>query len=281
MVSLFSFSNDEPEKMNKMTQSASLNNTKSTLFPLRTPGLAMCLLTAMGAFAWAQDPAKDTNEKPLSVLPEVQTAEWAVQWWMPRHEEKLKEKANLKNCQLVWIGDSITHGWEGEGKDLWNARYAKFDALNLGFSGDRTEQVLWRLQHGAVEGLNPKLVVMMIGTNNAGHRQERSEETAAGVEAIVRELRKRLPDSKILLLGIFPRGELPKDPMRQLNDKTNTLISKLADGKKIVYLDISPKFLDKDGKLSVEIMPDLLHPNKQGYGIWADSIDDTLQSLLK
>lgn len=241
----------------------------------------MCLLTAMGAFAWAQDPAKDTKEKPLSVRPEVQTAEWAVQWWMPRHEEKLKEKANLKNCQLVWIGDSITHGWEGEGKDLWNARYAKFDALNLGFSGDRTEQVLWRLQHGAVEGLNPKLVVVMIGTNNAGHRQERSEETAAGVEAIVRELRERLPDSKILLLGIFPRGELPKDPMRQLNDKTNTLISKLADGKKIVYLDISPKFLDKDGKLPVEIMPDLLHPNKQGYGIWADSIDETLQSLLK
>lgn len=279
-----------------MTQSASLNNTKSPLFLFRATGSrvslaptrqahsmgwAMCALMAIAAPARAQDAAKDAENKPQSVRPEVQNAEWAVQWWMPRHEEKLKEKANLKNCQLVWIGDSITHGWEGEGKELWNARFAKFDALNLGFSGDRTEHVLWRLQHGAVEGLNPKLVVVMIGTNNAGHRQERSEETAAGVEAIVRELRERLPDSKILLLGIFPRGALPKDPMRQLNDKTNTMISKLADGDKIVFLDISPKFLDKDGKLPAEIMPDLLHPNKQGYGIWADAIDETLQSLLK
>lgn len=241
----------------------------------------MCVLGAMASYACAQDPGKDVQVKSLSVRPEVQTAEWAVQWWMPRHEEKLKEKANLKNCQLVWIGDSITHGWEGEGKELWDARYAKFDALNLGFSGDRTEQVLWRLQHGAVEGLHPKLVVLMIGTNNAGHRQEPSEETASGVEAIVRELRERLPDSKILLLGIFPRGESPNDPMRQLNDKTNRLISKLADGEKIVYLDISRKFLDEDGKLPAEIMPDLLHPNKRGYGIWADAIDETLQSLLK
>jgi beta-glucosidase len=219
--------------------------------------------------------------RPLSIRPEIQTAEWATAWWMPRHEEKLREKEKLSDCQLVWIGDSITHGWEGEGNAIWEARYAKYQPLNLGFSGDRTEQVLWRLEHGEVDGLKPKLAVMMIGTNNAGHRQEPSAETARGIEAIVEQLRKRLPDTKLLLLGIFPRGESPNDAMRKLNDETNTLISKIADGKQVVYLDIGKKFLDEKGNLPTDIMPDKLHPNRRGYEIWADAIDATLAQMLK
>ena len=227
----------------------------------------------------AEDSSK--TKLPLSVRPEVQTAEWAVQWWMPRHEQKLKEKGALKNCQLVWIGDSITHGWEGEGKEIWSEKYAKYDSLNLGFSGDRTEQVLWRLDHGAVEGLNPKLVVLMIGTNNAGHRQEPSEETAQGITAIVQDLKKRLPNSKLLVLGVFPRGETPSDSLRKLNEKTNQLIAPLADNKQVFFLDISKSFLDSNGNLPADIMPDRLHPNRKGYELWAQAIDGKLGELLK
>ncbi len=269
-----------------------INNSKSNLFRVcrslaihsaaeywtRFPWFCVLLVScSMTAIVRAEDPPKG----PISVRPEVQNADWAVSWWMPRHEEKLKEKSKLKDCRLVWIGDSITHGWEGDGKDIWNDRYAKYDALNLGFSGDRTEHVLWRLQHGAVESLHPKLIVIMIGTNNAGHRQEPSEETAAGVKAIVEDLRQRLPDAKILLLGVFPRGDTNEDPMRQLNIKTNEIISKLADGEKIVFLDIGAKFLDADGNLPAEIMPDKLHPNRKGYEVWAQAIDEKLTDLLK
>lgn len=220
-------------------------------------------------------------EKPLSIRPEPQNAEWAVSWWMPRHEQKLKEKGELKNCQVVWIGDSITHGWEGEGKEIWEKDFAKYQPLNLGFSGDRTEHVLWRLQHGAVEGLHPKLVVMMIGTNNAGHRKEKSSDTAAGIEAILADLKKRLPDTQVLMLAIFPRGDTPKDELRQLCDETNRLIVKFADGKQIHFLDINDKFLDGEGVLSAEIMPDKLHPNRKGYQIWADSVRDKIAELIK
>ncbi len=216
-----------------------------------------------------------------STWPEVQTAEWAVRWWMPRHQSKLAEKSNLDACQLVWIGDSITHGWDNTGKEIWDAKYAKYQPLNLGFSGDRTEQVLWRLNHGAVDGISPKVAVIMIGTNNAGHRTDPANETAAGVEAIIKELRTRLPKSKLLLLGIFPRGANSDDPLRKLNRITNELISKLGDNKQVYFFDIGEKFLNADGTMPTDIMPDLLHPNKKGYEIWSESIDKKLQELMR
>ena len=114
----------------------------------------------------------------------VQTAKWAVKWWKPRHEEKLALKENMGQVDLVFLGDSITHAWDNCGKKTWDQYYAKRHALNLGFSGDRTEHVLWRLENGAVEGINPKLLVLMIGTNNAGHREEPSKFTAIGIKAI-------------------------------------------------------------------------------------------------
>jgi len=256
-----------------MIHTMQINNSKW----FRRPTLAMGVALAMCSLpSQAEDP-----QRPLSVRPEVQTAEWAVSWWMPRHEQKLKEKSDLKDCQLVWIGDSITHGWEGEGKEIWNAKFAKFQPLNLGYSGDRTEQVLWRLEHGEVDGLSPRLAILMIGTNNAGHRKESSEETAEGIRAIVADLKKRLPKTKLLLLAIFPRGDGPDDELRRLNDKTNALISQLADDQSVYYLDIGSKFLDEAGKLPETLMPDKLHPNRRGYEIWAEAIEGKLADLMK
>jgi beta-glucosidase len=226
--------------------------------------------------AWGEDPPS----RPAALTPEVQTAEWAKAWWMPRHEQKLAEKAGMEQIDLVWIGDSITHGWEESGKPIWEQYYVPRHAFNLGFSGDRTEQVLWRLQHGELDGVTPKLVVIMIGTNNAGHRQDPAEQTAAGVQAIINELRQRVPDSKILLLAIFPRGAEPDDPLRKLNDATNKLLAAMADQKQIFYADIGAAFLDQDGRLPASIMPDFLHPNADGYAIWAARLEPVLKPLL-
>lgn len=213
--------------------------------------------------------------------PEPQSAEWAQKWWMPRHEEKLAQTKALKEkIQLLFIGDSITHSWEKSGKAIWNEYYTRRNAFNLGFSGDRTEQVLWRLQHGAVAGLSPKLVVLMIGTNNTGHRMDPASDTAAGVTAILQELRKRLPQSKILLLAVFPRGAVKDDPKRVLNDQINQRLKTLADGEWIHYLDINHVFLEKNGRLPKNIMPDLLHPNAKGYRLWARAMEPPIQKLL-
>jgi beta-glucosidase len=212
--------------------------------------------------------------------PEVQTAAWAQSWWRQRHEDKLKEKAALGQVDLLMIGDSITHGWENQGREVWDKYYQKRHPLNIGFSGDRTENVLWRLQHGAVEGISPRLAVIMIGTNNTGHRQDKPEDTAAGIQAILSELSQRCPQTKVLLLAIFPRGANAEDPLRKINDATNKLIKGLADEQTVFFLDINQTFLTEGGELPKDIMPDLLHPNQKGYALWAEAMEPKISALL-
>ena len=138
------------------------------------------------------------------------------------------------------------------------------------------EHVLWRLDHGNIDGISPKLAVLMIGTNNC---QSPAEKIAEGIKRIVEKLRTSLPQTKVLVLAIFPRADQP-EPVRQNLVKTNRIISKLADNKMVFYLDIGPKFLDANGKLGREIMPDLLHPNAKGYQIWAEAIEPTVAKLM-
>ena len=226
---------------------------------------------------WRDDP--DVTPK-LAVMPEIQTAAWAVQWWMPRHEAKLAERKAMQKVDLLMIGDSITHGWENAGKPVWDRYYAGRNSLNLGFSGDRTEHVIWRFQNGAIDDIDPKLAVIMIGTNNTGHRRENPEHTAMGIKRVINELQMRLPKTKILLLGIFPRGKSDSDPMRKINDATNEIIKSFADNERVWYLDINDRFLDDQNQLSEAIMPDLLHPNRQGYEIWAKAAEPMIAELL-
>lgn len=197
--------------------------------------------------------------------------------WMKRHD-KFNERVKMGNVDLLFIGDSITQGWEGGGKNVWAKFYGSRNAVNLGIGGDRTEHVLWRLENGNISGISPKLAVIMIGTNNSGSNS--SKEIADGVAAIVAKLRKDLPKTKLLVLGIFPRGADEADKRRQVNKGANDLISKLADDKDVYYLDIGPKFTEADGKLSKEIMPDLLHLNEKSYTIWAESIEPMVAKLM-
>lgn len=235
------------------------------------------ILPSSMRWLWRGTPGVETN---LAVVPDVQTAEWAVEWWMPRHEQKLAERKVMKDVDLLMIGDSITHSWENGGKDVWDKMYAHRKAFNIGFSGDRTENVLWRLDHGAVDDISPKLAVIMIGTNNAGHREESPHHTAEGVRAILDDLEVRLPESKILLLGIFPRGKDGKDTFRKLTVATNGLIKEFADEKRVFWLDIGSEFLNEDGTLPESIMPDFLHPNEKGYEIWANAMEPSIKKLL-
>ncbi|MCD6395650.1 MAG: GDSL family lipase [Planctomycetes bacterium] len=199
-------------------------------------------------------------------------------WWGARHEAVL-ERVAKGDVDLLMIGDSITHGWEGGGKEMWAKHYAPRKAVNLGFSGDRTQHVLWRLDHGEIDGINPKLAVIMIGTNNSNGNDNTAEEIADGIKAICKKLRKKLPETKILILAIFPRAPKPC-PQREKNAKASELASEIADGKMIHYLDINKQFLTEDQTLTKEIMPDFLHPNTKGYEIWAKAMEPKIAELM-
>ena len=197
-------------------------------------------------------------------------------WWMPRHLAVLN-RIKQGNVDLIMVGDSITHYWEkNAGKQIWSQYYAKRNAVNMGFSGDRTQNLLWRLQNGEIDGINPKLAVLLIGTNN---RDNTAEEIADGIKAVVCQLRTKLPNTKVLILAIFPRGEKPSE-RRQKHAQASLLVSKIADEKWIYYLDIGSKFLENDGTLSKEIMPDALHPSQKGYKIWAEAMEPMIIKLM-
>lgn len=210
-------------------------------------------------------------------LPEVPAGATQTTFPVPRVEWVARVAGNIQagqsaadKIQLIFDGDSITDGWQKGGAKIWGERYAKFGAIDFGISGDRTEHVLWRLSQGQAKGIKPKLIAIMIGTNNTG--RDSAEDIAEGVKAIVGEYRKICPDATILLQAVFPRGERAEDPARAKIKAINSIISKLDDGKNVVYLDFGDKFLNPDGSMSKEIMPDFLHPSPQGYQIWADAI---------
>lgn len=244
---------------------------------IHASGLVLTLL--MSSLFMGHSHNEPCPENSPALTPAPLQEEWAVEWWIPRHEEKLTEEGR-ESADLLFLGDSITQGWETDGKETWDKYYADRKSFNLGFGGDRTENILWRLEHGEVDGINPKLTVLSIGTNNTGHRQDSPECTAEGISRIVTELKKRLPNTKILLLAIFPRDENPDGELRQLNNEVNQRIEQLTDQERVFFLDVNHAFLTDEGILPAEIMPDHLHPNEQGYQLWAEAMEPTIRGLL-
>jgi lysophospholipase L1-like esterase len=243
---------------------------------------------------------------------------------IPRHKDFLKRIEQSKGVgDVVFLGDSITHGWEGQ--KAWQEHFGSFKPVNLGIGGDQTGHVLWRITDGhELDHLNPKAAVIMIGTNNTGSHS--AQQIAGGIKAIVEELKHQKPGIKVLVLGVFPRGnsfdaersleqitegikpineELKKEkpdikrlnvlvrnverqrgtiPAAKLNKKIveiNAIIAKLDDGKTVFYKDIGKEFLDQNGGLSGEIMPDYLHLSGKGYDIWGKAIKADLEKLVK
>jgi len=193
-----------------------------------------------------------------------------------RFHQSLVERAKKGNVDLLFLGDSITQLWNEN--EVWKRFYGSRNAANFGICGDRTQHVLWRIQNGELEGIDPKVVVLMVGTNNVDSGS--ADEIAQGVTAIVEELRHHRPKAKVLLLGIFPRGEKP-DEIRAKLDSVNAKIAELDDGFYVKFLDIGKAFLNEDGTISRAIMPDYLHLSLRGYQIWAESMEPTLWSMLE
>ncbi len=212
----------------------------------------------------------------VALLPDERLGE---EWWTKRHAE-MNRKASARPHDLLFIGDSITQGWEGAGRKTWEKYYGKRKALNLGISGDRTEHVIWRLNNGNLrKQQKAKVAVVMIGTNNTGHRDQDPGETADGVTRILSILRARCPDAKVLLLGVFPRDASPDGPKRRINDALNEKLATLHDGERVHFLDIGKHFLNGKGHLPKELMPDYLHPREKGYELWAEAIEPKLVEL--
>jgi lysophospholipase L1-like esterase len=197
-----------------------------------------------------------------------------------RHQQFL-EVAKAGNIDLLFVGDSITDWWRQEqrGKPEWDKTWAPLKAANFGIAGDTTQGVLWRVQNGELEGFKAKLIVLMLGTNNL--RRNEIADIAAGDAAIVDEFRKRQPQAKVLILGVFPRGAAADNAFRPMIRELNGHLAKLADNRQVFYLDIGDKFLAPDGTLPADIMPDGLHPNLKGYEIWSSATADKVKELMK
>ena len=190
-----------------------------------------------------------------------------------------RARENPGDYDLEFIGDSITQGWEGAGKNVWQNYYGSRKCLNFGVGGDRTQHVLWRFENGQLEGVKVRVAVVMIGTNNSKNEDNTEADILAGVQAIVQQIRTRQPDTKIILLGIFPRGKtfsVQRGKILQVNQA----LARLDDGKNILYLDFGSQLIENDGSISKNIMPDALHPNEAGYKIWAATIEPKLKELL-
>ena len=221
-------------------------------------------------------------------IPLTPNRDWKTYDWVTRHQEILAlNKPGAIQADVILVGDSITHFWGGEpkasrlnGRESWAKYIAPHHPLNLGFGWDRTENVLWRLQHGEIAGLKPKAFVVLIGTNNlsSGVGQIQTvPETVEGIEAVCLELRKRAPGAKILLLGILPRQERPDATRNKVAD-ANKILKDRAAKFSDAYIDLTVKYLAPDGRITKDIMGDFLHPTDKGYEIMGAAIDAQLKS---
>jgi beta-glucosidase len=243
------------------------------------PILSLALLTLTGVHA-------DTNQT-------FQPAPKSDTWWKQRHEELL-QRSQAGPVDLLFLGDSIMQGWncrfkltqpagphDGAGRAIWDELYAPKNAANLSIGGDGIQNLLWRITTGGeIDGLHPKVIVLMIGTNNLGPKSS-DDQIAAGIGQVIHVLRNRMATSKILLLGILPRDAKPDSPIRERINRLNGLLAKLDDGKTVRFLDIGPLFLSPDGSISSGVMADYLHPTLKGYEIWSKSMQPLLEELWK
>ena len=231
----------------------------------------------------AQEKKAETKKTAAKAVPTDQPENRDVS----RHKQFL-EVAKKGDVEVLFIGDSITQGWEGSGKDAWKKNFEPMKAANFGIGGDRTQHIIWRITEGKeLEGITPKVAVMMIGTNNTGGNT--AEDIAKGIKAILAEFAKQKPNMKVLLLAVFPRAGgiandemvAPKEKLNKKIDQINDIIKGYADGRTVFYKDINAKFLTSDGGLSREIMKDLLHLTAKGYEIEAEAIKPEIEKLLK
>jgi lysophospholipase L1-like esterase len=241
------------------------------------PGLLGETKPAAPAPARPAAPAVKAPSQPPDIAAPKTGADGKPNAGFMKSHESFVAVAKKGDTGLLFLGDSITAGWKGHSA-IWEKAFGAYKPSNFGIGGDRTQHVLWRIENGELDGIKPKVAVLMIGTNNSG--SDPADGIARGVTKIVETIRKKSPRTKVLLLAIFPRGEKP-NPQRDKIQQVNSTIQKLDDGKNVFFLDIGAKFLQEGGILTKEIMPDFLHLSAKGYQIWADAISPKLAELMK
>ena len=217
---------------------------------------------------------------PSGTTPTKRTIDYpwmSVATWDKLHAEDVLA-AQYDQVDVLFVGDSITAGWDWQ---IWEKNFTPLKAANFGIGGDNTGNVLWRLQHGAIGNLQPKLIVLLIGVNNIGGLQETPTQAAAGVTKVVQQLQLAWPNSKILFNAVFPFDQAPSSANRAKVNQLNHIIAKLGDNKTIFFKDYGPLLLQKDGSIAPEIMADFLHPTAKGYQIWADAMTPDIKILLQ
>lgn len=242
-----------------------LSPMKSLLLP------AQLLLATLGsALLQDGDPARNS-----ATVPTPRTDEGIL----ARQAECVRRARETARADVLFIGDSITQGWEDTGRAAWERHFAPLGALDLGVSGDRTEHVLWRLQEAPVTRLAPRVIVLLIGTNNLGHGTHDGEATLAGVRSVVELLRQQAPGAQLLVHEIFPRGER-FNPMRGEIAQLNQALRSLA-GEGVGVLPIGDRWVRADGSISSAIMPDFLHLSAEGYAQWAEALLPSVKAALR
>ena len=205
-------------------------------------------------------------------------------WWNKRHQEVLNKLKS--DPQLILIGNSILHSLDNEDRqDLWTEYLNQYNTVNMGFSGDRTENVIWRLLNGEIDGINPKLALLLIGTNNTDGNHYLNISTPQELEDAIWEIcqiiREKLPQTQILLLGILPYGYKPNH-RDNINKATNKLIADFPKKDSFIhYRNINNDYLDPKGKVIKELMPDYLHPNAKGHLLMFEKLEDDITQLMK
>jgi len=197
-------------------------------------------------------------------------------YWVKRHNRIMEKAAEMDQVDVLFLGDSITHGFENN--YVWNYHFKNMKVLNAGISSDRVEHMLWRVRQGLIKKAKPKVVVFLGGINNLGMASP--EYTATGIATIIEEIKKDSPNTKILLQGVFPAGKLASDKKRNKIKKLNKLLATYDNGSSVQFIDFGSKFLNADRTISKKIMFDYLHLTTKGYHIWASNINGKLANMV-
>lgn len=218
-------------------------------------------------------------EDPALPVPRTTEYPWmSVAEWNAKHARDVAE-ANAGDAGLIFVGDSIIEG--ASEQEVWTDAFGRYQSANFGIGGDKTQNVLWRLENGGIGNLRPKAVILLVGVNNFGHDDDTAHDVFRGIKAIVEKLRDAFPKAKIMVCGIFPFGETPDAQYRQRVKDANAEASSLHDGEHVFFVDIGHRFLESDGTISPEVMGDFLHPTMEGYRRWTAAIAPTIHEWME
>jgi lysophospholipase L1-like esterase len=250
------------------------------------PLIALCrrtlLMAAMLAGLVAACGPADQPEVPALhpsdvATPRTKEEPWmSLAEWRDRHERQL-HAAGREQAELVVLGDSIFEGWFYS--ESFQGRFGAYQPLNLAIGGDQTQHVLWRLERGILDGLEPRLVLVMIGVNNLGNGYS-PEETVTGILAVVEEVRRRLPGAGILLLSVLPAGETPDEPLRLKVAATGELLAARSLPEGVVLVDLGFLFVEPDGRILPATMADFLHPTPAGQARLTEALAPRIEALI-